>query len=127
MKVREISLLCLICTIATGCSSNLKTTGCQKTTFSNAASLGFLQTRNQIIRLEMGGKFSILELSGNPIALSLSKAEFQTGFPKLYEAFETAIAGSEAGDVIIDASMNTPRIRISEWHFLKQQSDEFTK
>ena len=107
MNTQKIVLLCLICLIAVGCSSDLKTTSYQRTTLNNAASLGSLQTRNQIIRLETGGKFSILELSGRPIALSLSKTEFQKQFPRLYEDFETAIAGNKTGGFIIDASLDS--------------------
>jgi C-terminal processing protease CtpA/Prc len=70
--------------------------------------LGFLKTRKGIIRLESGGKFSILDSGGKPIALFLNRAEFRVKFPQLYEAFETAIADSKAEAVIIDASMNMP-------------------
>ncbi len=105
MNAQKTIFLCLICLIAVGCSSDLKTTSEQRTTLKNAANLGSLRTRNLIIRLEKGDKFSILELSGRPIALSLSKTEFQEQFPRLYEDFETAIADSETVDsVIIDAS-----------------------
>ena len=107
MTMRKIILMCTVCAIVVGCSSNLKTTSCQKTTLGNVASLGSLHSKNRIIRLEVGGKFSILEPSGNIIALSLNNAEFQEKFPQLYEAFETAIAGGEAGDITIDASVNT--------------------
>ena len=96
-----------MCIIVVGCSSNINTTCCQKMTLNDAASLGSLQTRNRIIRLETGGKFSILELSGNPIAVSLNRAEFQKQFPRLYEDFETTIAGNETGDLIIDASLDS--------------------
>ncbi|MHC4395149.1 MAG: S41 family peptidase [Planctomycetota bacterium] len=80
---------------------------------SNAVlSLGSLQTRNGIIRLESDGKFSILDLSGNPIALFLNKAEFQKGYPRLYKDFETAIANIESGDIILDASMGTDHTQL---------------
>jgi C-terminal processing protease CtpA/Prc len=70
--------------------------------------LGFLKTRKGIIRLESGGKFSILDSGGKPIALFLNRAELRVKFPQLYEAFETAIADSKGEAVIIDASMNMP-------------------
>jgi len=67
-------------------------------------SLGFLQTRKRIIRLETGGKFSILDLSGDPTSMSLSRSEFQEKFPRLYKNFETAIAAGVTEDITIDAS-----------------------
>jgi hypothetical protein len=104
MNTQKIILLCLICLIAVGCSSDLKNTPYQSTTLKKAANLGSIRTRNLIICLETGEKFSILELSGRPIALSMSKTEFQKQFPRLYEDFETAIADNKTGDFIIDAS-----------------------
>jgi hypothetical protein len=105
MDSRKTIHLCLICLIAVGCSCGLETASDQRTTLKNAANIGSLRTRNLIIRLERGDKYSILELSGRPIALSLSKTEFQEQFPRLYEDFETAIADSEPVDfIMIDAS-----------------------
>ena len=107
MNAQKILLLCLICSITIGCSSNPETTCGQKVLLNNDGSLGSLQTRNHIIRLEIGEKFSILDLSGNPIALFLNKAELQKGYPRLYKDFETAIADIESGYSILDASMGT--------------------
>ena len=107
MSIRETTLLCVLCTIAFGCSSNSETTCYQKVTLNDSGKIGSLQTRNHIIRLEIGSKFSVLELSGNPIALSLSKTVFQNQFPKLFKDFETAVAKIESGEIVIDASMNT--------------------
>ena len=111
MIVRQTILLFVACAIV-GCSYGPNTTRQQEVILKNIPNLGSLQTRNHIIRLETGSKFSILDLSGLPIASSLTKAEFQEKFPQLYKDFETAIAKIEAGDIILDASMNTPHILI---------------
>jgi len=68
---------------------------------SSAVSLGSLHGRKVIIRLESGSEFSILDLEGNAIALSLSKSDFQARYPKLFEEFKTVLAEA----VTIDASM----------------------
>ena len=104
MRVRQIILLFIACTIL-GCASHPKDTCTLQAAGSNVASLGSLHTRNCIVRLETGGKISILDLDGNVVALSLSKSEFQGKFPQLYEAYETAIASDGAEDIIIDASL----------------------
>ncbi len=61
--------------------------------------------------METTGKFSVLELSGKPVALSMNKTQFQNKFPKLYKAFETAVAKFESGEIIIDASMDSKEIQ----------------
>ena len=116
MVVQKIILVWLFCLIAISCSSNLQTTSCQKATLDNVANLGSLQTRNGIIRLELDGKFSILDLSGNPIALFLNEAEFQKDYPRLYKDFETAIANIESGDIILDASMGADHTQLKLLH-----------
>lgn len=105
MNRQESILLFILCTIAIGCSSNSEIICCQKVTLNDSGNIGSLQTRNRIIRLETAGKFSVFELSGKPVALSLNKTEFQNKFPKLYKDFETAVAKIESGEIIIDASM----------------------
>ncbi len=72
---------------------------------SSIVCLGSLHGRKVIVRLESGSEFSILDLEGNPIALSLSKSDFQARFPKLFEEFETAVADTKRQEIIIDASM----------------------
>jgi len=73
---------------------------------SSSVSLGSLHGKKVIVRLEPGSKFSILDAEGDPIALSLSKSDFQGRFPKLFEEFEKALAGADGQEVIIDASMD---------------------
>ena len=73
----------------------------QKNIAGNSTSLGTLQTRNNIIRLETGDKYSVLDLQGNPVASSLTKQQFQEKFPQLYNDLEKAIAN---GEITIDAS-----------------------
>jgi len=117
MSTRENILFFILCTIAIGCSSNSETIYTQKITLDDSGNIGSLQTRNYIIRLETGSKFSVFELSGKPIALSLNKTEFQNKFPKLYKDLETAVAKIAAGDIIIDASMNPTEIQLFECPF----------
>lgn len=138
MVWRQIVSLWLLCLIAAGCnSSREKVAGadvCTSTDSSDTVSpdsaaanlaawpaaiagdtpgsFGFLQTRNSIIRLEAGPRFSLFELGGHPIALSLSKAEFRETFPRLYRAYESAVAESQTGSVTIDASTNVPQIEV---------------
>ena len=107
MYVQQIILVFIACAMI-GCASNPKDTCTQQATGNNVLSLGSLHTRNCIIRLEAGGRFSILAPDGNVVALSLSKSEFQDKFPQLYDVYETAVAGDGAEGIIIDASLNTP-------------------
>ena len=106
MSTRENTLLCILCIVVIGCSSNSETSCCQKVTLNYSGNIGFLQTRNHIIRLETSDKFSVFELSGKPIVLSLNKTEFRNKFPKLYKDFETTVAKIATGEIIIDASMH---------------------
>ncbi len=127
MAQREIIALCLMSVIVVGCSTNdetsirdranLDSTSSLNSEMKDASitqsqlimdhklSLGSLHSRKLIICMETGGKFSILEINGSPIALSLNKTEFQREFPQLYKEFETAIAGTKAGEVILDCSI----------------------
>ncbi len=138
MAWRQTVSLWLLCLIAAGCNSpREKVAGadvCTSTDSSNTVSpdsaaanltgwraaiagdtpgsFGFLQTRNSIIWLEAGPRFSLFELGGHPIALSLSKAEFRESFPGLYRAYENAVARCHAESVTIDASTNVPQIDV---------------
>ena len=124
MTQREIIALCLMSVIVVGCSTNdeisirdkanLDSTSSLNSEMKDASitqsqlimdhkpSLGSLHSRKLIIRMEAGGKFSILEIDGSPIALSLSKTEFQREFPQLYKEFDTAIAGIKTGKAFLD-------------------------
>jgi carboxyl-terminal processing protease len=72
------------------------------------ASLGSLQTRDRIIRLEIGSRISILDLSGQPIAMFLNETQLRSEFPELYEAFKNLLAIGQSEDLILDASINKP-------------------
>ena len=112
MNTQKSILLFILCTIAIGCSSDSEKISYQKITLNDSGNIGSLKTRNHIIRLETAGKFSVLKLSGKPVALSMNKTQFQNKFPKLYKAFETAVAKIESGEIIIDASMNSKEIQL---------------
>ena len=112
MSTQKSILLFILCTIAIGCSPDSEKIYSQKVTLNDSGGIGSLQTRNHIILLETAGKFSVFELSGKPVALSLNKTEFQNKFPKLYKDFETAVAKIESGEIIIDASMKSKEIQL---------------
>ena len=112
MTTQKSILLFILCTIAIGCSPNSEKICSQKITLNDSGDIGSLQTRNHIIHLETAGKFSVFELSGKPVALSMDKTQFQNKFPKLYKNFETAVAKIESGEIIIDASMNSKEIQL---------------
>ncbi len=134
MRLQSIVGSCLLCLIAVGCSSNTGADARKKTDLSNTVfpaptaadvtayqtqpaedaprPLGFLLTRESIIRIESGQRFSLFELSGRPIALSLSKAQLQDSFPRLHRAYESAVAESQTGSVTIDASTNVPQMEV---------------
>ncbi len=111
MNTQKSLLLIILCTIAIGCSSDSEKISYQKITLNDSGDIGSLQTRNHIIRMETAGKFSVFELSGKPLSLSMNKTQFQNKFPKLYKAFETAVAKIESGEIIIDASMGSTEIQ----------------
>ena len=62
--------------------------------------------------METDGKFSILDLNNQPLALSMSKPEFQKNFPQLYQDFETAIARGKLNIITPDASLTMPETEI---------------
>ena len=104
MNLRQFILYLTVALLLTGCSEQSQISSHQ----SNGKSLGSLQTREKIIQLETGGKFSILDLNGSPVALSLSKPEFQEKFPLLFRDFEKAIANGELEGITPDASTAKP-------------------
>ena len=119
--VRQIILLCLICVVAAGCSVNMggssrkassTEAGQLQVEVDDVKSLGSLHTRKLIVRLESGGKFSIMDLDGELIAMGLSKTEFQEKFPQVYDAFEKAYAGGDGEVFIIDASIERMQQRM---------------
>ncbi len=111
-NLRQVILLLTAIFILIGCSEDSQTTRPQQTALHNGKNLGTLQTREKIIRLETDGKFSILDLNGRPLALSLSKLEFQEKFPLLFKDFEKAIAHGELENITPDASLTTPKTEI---------------
>ena len=112
MITQKSILLFILCTISIGCSSDSEKICYQKITLNDSGNIGSLQTRNHIIRMETAGKFSVFELSGKPLTLSMNKTEFQNKFPKLYKNVETAVAKIESGEIIIDASMGSTEIEL---------------
>ena len=111
-NLRQFILLLTAIFILFGCSEDSQNMRSQQTALHNGKSLGTLQTREKIIRLETDGKFSILDLNRRPVALSLSKPEFQKNFPQLYQDFETALANREGENIIPDASLTMPETEI---------------
>ncbi|OHB55036.1 MAG: hypothetical protein A2173_05990 [Planctomycetes bacterium RBG_13_44_8b] len=111
-NLRHLILLLTAALLLIGCSEDSQTTRPQQTALHNGKSLGTLQTREKIIRLETDGKFSVLDLNRRPVALSLSKSEFQEKFPQLYRDFEKAVAREELENITPDASLTTPKTEI---------------
>ena len=107
MQLQKITFLIVLC-IMVG-SLSLLIASCRKspeakadpnTTIeeSSTVTLGSLHGRKVIVRLESGSEFSILDPEGNPIALSLSKSDFQARYPKLFEEIEAAVAEGDTTD-----------------------------
>ncbi|MBN2182200.1 MAG: hypothetical protein JW715_09820 [Sedimentisphaerales bacterium] len=90
MNLRQIIILLTAAFILIGCSEDSQTTHSQQATLKS-------------------GNFSVLDLNGRPLALSLSKSEFQEKFPQLYQDYEKAIANE---DITSDASLTTPKTEI---------------
>ena len=97
MNLRHSILLLAAALVFVGCSEQS-----QKTTSDDVTSLGSFQTRDRIIRLETNSRYSILDMAGRTLALSITKSEFQEKFPLLYQDFEKALAN---GEITIDASV----------------------
>ena len=107
MSALKIVTLSLLSLAAVGCSA------CRETQGTDASdSLGSLRTRDVVVRLETGQRFSLFATDGSPIAVSLGKAEFQRRFPRVYHEYEKAVAAGELGDITIDASAHTPDAEI---------------
>ena len=111
-NLRHLILLLTAALLLIGCSKDSQTPSSRNTIESNGKSLGTLQTRENIIRLETDGKFSILDSNGRPVAASLSKSEFQEQFPQLFQDFEKAIASGELKNIIPDASLSKSETEI---------------
>jgi hypothetical protein len=107
MNIRQIILLLTATIILTGCSEDSQTMRSQQTALNGGKSLGSLQTREKVIRIETDGNFSIFELNGRTLALSLNKSEFQNKFPQLYRDYEKAVASGELANIAPDASLTT--------------------
>jgi len=107
MDIRKLILLLTAVIILSGCSENSKTMRSQQAALNDGKTLGSLQTRDKIIRIEIDGSFSIFELNGRPLALSLNKSEFQNKFPQLYRDYEKAVANGELKNITPDASLTT--------------------
>jgi len=108
IDLRQLILLLTVALILTGCSEESQTMRSQQTALNDGKSLGSLQTRDRIIRIETDGIFSVFELNGRPLALSLNKSEFQNKFPQLYRDYEKAVASGELEEITPDASLTTP-------------------
>ena len=104
MNIRQIILLLTATLILTGCSEDSKTV---YPDLKDGKTLGSLQTREKIIRIETSGNFSIFKLNGRALALSLNKSEFQNKFPELFRDYEKAVANGELSNIIPDASLTT--------------------
>ena len=111
-NLRHTILLLTAAFIFIGCSEDSQTPSSRNTVTNNGKNLGTLQTREKIIRLETDGKFSILDLNGSPVALSLSKLDFQEKFPQLFQDYEKAIANGELENITPDASLSKPETEI---------------
>ena len=61
-------------------------------------SLGSLHTRDHVIRLEAGQRYSVFTADGQMLAQSLDVAQFQQQFPDLYEDLEKAVADTTSTD-----------------------------
>ena len=107
MNLRQLILLLTIAIVLAGCSEESQTMRSQQTALNDGKTLGSLQTRDRIIRLETDGNFSIFKLNGRALALSLNKSEFQNKFPQLYRDYEKAVANGELENVTPDASLTT--------------------
>lgn len=112
MNIRQIILLLTVGLILTGCSEDSQTMRSQQTALNDGKTLGSLQTREKIIRIETDGNFSIFKLNGRALALSLNKSEFQNKFPQLYRDYEKALANGELTNITPDASLRTPEIEL---------------
>lgn len=107
MNLRQVILLLTAALILTGCSEDSQTMRSQQTAPNDGKSLGSLQTRDRIIRIGTDGNFSIFELNGRALALSLNKSEFQNKFPQLYRDYEKAVANGQLDKITPDASLTT--------------------
>jgi hypothetical protein len=104
MDLRQIILLLTAALILTGCSEDSKT---MNPTHNDGKTLGSLQTRDRIIRIETDGNFSVFKLNGQTLALSLNKSEFENKFPQLYRDYEKAVANGQLSNITPDASLTT--------------------
>ena len=104
MNIRQLILLLTAAIILAGCSEDSKT---MNPTLNHGKSLGSLQMREKVIRIETDGNFSVFELNGRALALSLNKSEFQNKFPQLYRDYEKAVANGELTNITPDASLTT--------------------
>ena len=111
-NLRQVIFLLTAAFILFGCSEDSQMTRSQQTALNSGKSLGTLQTREKIIRLETDGKFSILDLNRRPVAVSLSKSELQEQFPQFYQDYEKATADREGENIIPDASLTMPETEI---------------
>lgn len=112
MNIRQIIILLAAALILTGCSEDTQTMHSQKAALNGGKTLGSLQTRDRIIRIETNGNFSIFELNGRLLALSLNKSEFQNTFPQLYRDYEKAVANGQLTNITPDASLTSPKTEI---------------
>jgi hypothetical protein len=109
MNIRQIILLLTAALILTGCSEDSKT---MNPTLNDGKTLGSLQTREKIIRIETSGNFSIFKLNGRALALSLNKSEFQNKFPELFRDYEKAVANGQLSNITPDASLMSPKTEL---------------
>ena len=112
MNIRQFILFLTVALIFAGCSEDSQTMRSQQTALNDGKTLGSLQTRDRIIRIETDGNFSIFKLNGRALALSLNKSEFQDKFPQLYRDYEKAVANGQLTNITPDASLTKLEIEI---------------
>jgi hypothetical protein len=72
----------------------------------------FIIVSTEVIRIETDGNFSIFELNGRALALSLNKTEFKNKFPQLYRDYEKAVANGQLENVTPDASLTITSLEV---------------